>query len=288
MRAKFEMAENGGSTRMTKKSPAVARVVAVLSFFLEHPQQAFTLTQVVKSLRLSRATTHTILLGLVDAGFLYRRPDKSYLLGPVLHSLAAGAQRYFTPLSIANLEMRAIADELDVVASALFAEGDEVVVRERAASVKHLGWGNMASRHYALLPAGSVFLMPLSDAEVAAKIAKARPPLGEREQEDVHNQLEFACKHGFIVGLANGDLDPTLGQITRFVPDIADGAEVHVTFMVAPVVGASGEVVLAISLQGLSPRMSKEKVLETGRRLRETCQRVTDFIIGKRNQDAIL
>lgn len=270
---------------MTKKSPAVARIVAVLSFFLEHPQQAFTLTQVVKSLRLSRATTHTILLGLVDAGFLYRRPDKSYLLGPVLHSLAAGAQRYFSPLSIANLEMRTIADELDVVASALFAEGDEVVVRERAASVKHLGWGNMASRHYPLLIAGSVFLIPFSPAEVATRIDKARPALDERERQAVLDQLEFARKYGFIVGLASEDVgDPTLGHVTRFVPDIEEGKDHHVTFMVAPVLGASGEVVLAISLQGLPPRMSREKVIAAGERLRETCQRVTDFIIGKRSE----
>ena len=61
-----------------------------------------------------------------------------------------------------------------LVASALVAEGDEVVVRERAASAKHLGWGNMASRHYPLLPAGSVFLTQLSDGEVTARIEKAK------------------------------------------------------------------------------------------------------------------
>ncbi len=268
---------------MTKKSPAVARVVAVLSFFLEHPQQAFTLTQVVKSLRLSRATTHTILLGLVDAGFLYRRPDKSYLLGPVLHSLAAGAQRHFSPLSIANLEMRAIADELDVVASALFAEGDEVVVRERAASVNHLGWGNMDSRHYALLPNGSVFLLPRSDEEVAERIAGAKPALSARQQEDVHHQLAFGRRHGFIVGLRDDDAEKP--PLTSYPTDLAEG-EHHVGFMVAPVPGAAGEVVMAISLQGLPERMSREQVLATGERLKQTCRRVTDFITGKRHDPA--
>jgi DNA-binding IclR family transcriptional regulator len=277
MAAKSEIVET--AHRMTKKSPAVARVVAVLSFFLEHPQKAFTLTQVVKSLRLSRATTHTILLGLVDAGFLYRRPDKSYLLGPVLHALAAGAQRYFTPLSIANLEMRTIADELDVVASALFAEGNEVVVRERAASVKHLGWGNMASRHYPLLPWGSVFLLGLPDAELAAQIARAKPALAPRDKQNVLNQIAFGRRHGFIAGVLSDDLG--LSERTQYPADLEEG-EHYVSFMVAPVLGAAGEVVMAISLQGVAAPMDRARVLAAGERLRETCQRVTDFITGKR------
>jgi DNA-binding IclR family transcriptional regulator len=264
---------------MTKTSPAVARVVAILSFFLEHPQQAFTLTQVIKSLRFSRATTHTILLGLVEAGYLYRRPDKSYLVGPVLHSLAAGAQRHFSPLSIANLEMRTIADELDVVASALFAEGDEVVVRERAASLNHLGWGNMDSRHYPLLPNGSVFLLPLTDEQVADRIAGVRPALSAREQEDVRNQIAFGRRHGFIVGVRN-DLTAA-PPLTRYPAELGDG-EHRIGFMVAPVLGAGGEVVMAISLQGLAGPMRRDQVLATGERLQQACRRVTDFITGKR------
>ena len=275
------MVETG---HMTKKSPAVARVVAVLSFFLEHPQQSFTLTQVVKSLRLSRATTHTILLGLVDAGFLYRRPDKSYLVGPVLHSLAAGAQRHFSPLSIANIEMRTLADELDVVASAIFAESDEVVVRERAASVKHLGWGNLAPSHLPLLPAGSVFVMLLSDAEIAARIDKVKPPLGEKDRGDVLAQVEFGRRHGFIAGFSSDErkIGPELEGLTRFLPDFEDREHYTARFLIAPVVGTMGEVVMAMSLQGLPPKLTRDQVIEYGRHLREACQRVSNFIGGTR------
>jgi DNA-binding IclR family transcriptional regulator len=207
----------------------------------------------------------------------------------VLHSLAAGAQRYFSPLSIANLEMRAIADELDVVASALFAEGDEVVVRDRAASVKHLGWGNLASRHYPLLPAGSVFLAPLSDAEAANRIEKAKPALGARDRQSVLNQLECARRHGFVVGIQGNDLPAEHGfeQVTHFPSDIPDRSDLHVSFMAAPVMGAAGDVVMAISLQGLPWPMTREMVLATGRKLREVCQRVTNFITAKRGEELV-
>ena len=97
---------------MTRQSPAVGRIVSILNFFVEHPQQAFTLTQIVKSLRLSRATCHALLVGLVEAGYLYRRPDKSYVLGPALISLAVNAQQHFSPLAVARQEMRMLADEL--------------------------------------------------------------------------------------------------------------------------------------------------------------------------------
>ena len=36
---------------MSRQSPAVERIVAILNFFIEHSRAAFTLTQVAKSLR---------------------------------------------------------------------------------------------------------------------------------------------------------------------------------------------------------------------------------------------
>ena len=67
---------------MTRSSPGVHRVVAILNFFADHPGQAFTLTDLVRALKLSRATCHALLVGLVECGYLYRASDKSYILGP--------------------------------------------------------------------------------------------------------------------------------------------------------------------------------------------------------------
>jgi hypothetical protein len=170
------------------------------------------------------------------------------------------------------------------VASALFAEGDEVVVRERAASVNHLGWGNMDSRHYPLLPNGSVFLLPRAFPDVEAAIEGAKPPLSQREQQDVRHQLTFGRRHGFIVGLRSEAADNP--PLTHYPADLAEGEGHRVGFMVAPVLGAAGEVVLAISLQGLPEAMTRDQVLATGERLKQTCQRVTDFITGKRSDAA--
>ena len=160
---------------MTRLSPAVGRIISVLNFFAEHPQQAFTLTQIVKSLRLSRATCHALLVGLVEGGYLYRNPDKSYVLGPALLALARNAQQHFSPLDVARQEMRALADELDVVSAALFQDRDEIVTRERAASLANLGWAPPPGQRYPIYPWGNVFIAALPPAEVGSLDGQGQP-----------------------------------------------------------------------------------------------------------------
>src|SRR5579862_1386791 len=105
---------------MSRSSPAVQRIVAILNFFAEHPGQAFTLTDVIKALKLSRATCHALLTGLVEAGYLYRSSDKSYVLGPALAAIGRNANMHYSPLQVAQPEMRALADEYDVICLAVY------------------------------------------------------------------------------------------------------------------------------------------------------------------------
>ncbi len=269
---------------MSRQSPAVERIVAILNFFIEHSQGAFTLTQVAKSLRLSRATTLSILLGLVEAGYLYRRPDKTYVFGPVLQALAVGAHPPLPPLAVASQEMRTLADELDVVASALVMEGDEIVVQERAASVNHLGGASPAQR-YPVSPAGGAFLIPLGDQEIAVKLDRLKPPLTEDERDDLLAGIAFARRHHYIALLAAEDEGegrdrPRPGG--RFVSSLDPAAAYRLRFVGAPVMEAAGVATLAISLSGFRTTMTGAQVEATGRRLLETCGRISAFITAGR------
>lgn len=269
---------------MIKQSPTVMRIVAVLNFFLEHPQQIFTLAQVVKSLRLNRATTHSILLGLVDAGYLYRRSDKTYILGPVLPSLAANAQPLFSPFTVASHEMRGLADDLGVIASALAREGNEIVVKERASSVKHLGAHRGSSNgRYPLLPAGGAFLTnePLSEAE--AKIVQMVPPIPSATRMSVLTQLAFAEKFGFIVAVQNDSQTeaPRSDDNFQYVASLQPDATYNLGYISAPIFGAAGEVALCISVFGFPEVMTGQEVLDAGKRLVQTCNHVTTFVRGR-------
>ena len=46
-----------GIAEVSRSSPGVMRVAAILDFLAEHPGQAFALTDLVRTLKLSRATT---------------------------------------------------------------------------------------------------------------------------------------------------------------------------------------------------------------------------------------
>ena len=285
-RFSFEIADE---KLMSKTSPTVLRMVAVLNFFLEHPQQAYTLAQVVKSLRLNRATAHSILLGFVDVGYLYRRSDKSYILGAVLPSLAANAKPLVSPLAVANHEIRGLADDMDVIASALQIEDGEVVVRERAASVTHLGAvSRQGPGRYPIFPWGAVFLLGLPEAEVEARLDRFKPPLSAEVRKDVRTQLKFAKQYGFTVALYADGSVPAARREEKFhyVADLAPDQDYHVRYLIAPIFGAAGEVALAISVFGLPDIMKGRDVLSVGSRLLETCDRVTSFVRGRRPQES--
>src|ERR1700737_3255313 len=134
---KLKIGQHGEN--MGRSSPGIRRVVAVLDFFADHPGYSVTLTDLVRALKISRATCHALLAGLVDSGYLYRMHDKSYVIGPRLVDIGRIGNEHFSPLQVAQPEMRALADEFDAVCLAFFREGDNVVVREREASLSQLG-----------------------------------------------------------------------------------------------------------------------------------------------------
>ena len=125
---------------MSRSSPGVWRVAAILNFIADHPGQAFALTDLVRALKLSRATCHALLTGLVEVGYLYRTTDKTYVLGPALTAIGLTAAEHFSPLQVAKPEMRSIADAYDVVCAAYFLEGDMMHLRDRAASASHVAY----------------------------------------------------------------------------------------------------------------------------------------------------
>src|SRR5215470_3986099 len=195
---------------MSRSSPGVRRIVAILNFFADHPNESFTLSDLVRALKLSRATCHGLLTGLVEAGYLYRTSDRGYLLGPALVSVGEVAKAHYSPLKAAQPEMRLLADEFDTVCSAAFREGKDVVIRERASAVSHLGFSMPRGTRLPLLPqfAGNFFVWSQPN-EVSAWLDELDPSPSESQREALHNGIAFVRKHGFLCSERNasGSLD---------------------------------------------------------------------------------
>jgi DNA-binding IclR family transcriptional regulator len=276
---------------MTRLSPSVTRTVAVLNFFADHPGQAFTLTDLVRALRLSRATCHSILAALTEADYLYRNPDKSYMLGPALARLAAAAQSDVRPLQVAIPEMRQLADALDVICSAIFLENGEAVVRERASSLSHIGWAAQLGRRFPLQPPfGSIFMAWNAADEIEHWLMRAEPVTDLGTRADALASLEFPRRHGFSFGLRTEHLQ---GQIHAqsltsredktiyLVEDLRDENRYDLAFVVAPVFDAQGRVAFALALMGFTAAVRGDEVARIGASLREACNRVSNYIGGE-------
>ncbi len=276
---------------MTRLSPAVARTVAVLNFFADHPGQAFTLTDLVRSLRLSRATCHSLLAALVEAGYLYRNPDKTYMLGPALARVAAAAQLDERPLQAAVPEMRRLADTLDVICSAIFVEREEAVVRERASSFSHLGWAAQLGRRFPLQPPfGNVFMAWSAPEEIERWLTRVQPGSAADVRARALASLEFPRRHGFSFGLRTEHLrgDRHAQSLvyredkTDYVPsDLGSDGTYDLAFVAAPVFDARGGVAFVLALMGFTTSLPGGEVVRIGAQLRDACDRVSGFIGGK-------
>jgi DNA-binding IclR family transcriptional regulator len=279
---------------MARSSPGVRRIVSILNFFADHPTQTFTLTDLVRALKLSRATCHALLTGLVDAGYLYRTHDKSYVMGPALVSIGRIAQENMSPLQVAQPEMRALADEFDAICSAIFREGDEVIVRARAAAISHLGWSSpQGARMLLRAPFAAVYFAWSPKSEADQWLGQASPPPTAAQRGAMFEVMAFAREHGYCFYVRNPQVPshreaPELaftGDRTEFpvlLPsEIKSNQSYHLASVVAPIFDGHNNVVFVLGLMGFADHMTGSRIEKMGHRLREACDRITVFIAGK-------
>jgi DNA-binding IclR family transcriptional regulator len=277
---------------MSRASPSVLRIVAVLDFFAEHPGQAFTLTDLVRSLKLSRATCHGVLTALVESGYLYRTSDKSYVLGPALLRLGEVAGSHFSPLKVAQPEMRLLADEFDAVCVAAFRERHEVVVRERAVAVSHLGYSSPRGTRLPLLPQfAAPFFAASTPTELKAWLDGFNPPCSKAQADSLSQGINFVREHGYLFSVmrrGTTSLDPESLQWLserRFSDtpieakfDLVPDQTYELTFITAPVFDARRKVAFALALQGFQKAFTGAEVERIGTRVCESCSRIASFM----------
>lgn len=271
------------SEQNSPASPAVGRIVSILNHFAAHPGETFAFSEVAAALRLSRATCHGLLVGLAGAGYLHRRADKRFELGPAIMALSAKVPRQGSPDAIIRQELRILADDLDVIAAALFPDGADIVVRERAASVTHLGHSLPAGQRYPMSPWGGFALTPLAGAELDAEIDRLAPDIAPEARAVIHEQGRFARRHGFVLGLYPEGL--SLGRTWRphgeFARDLDPDAELPLMFIIATVLDARGKVAFGVAIYAFSRLYDGREITALGERVRAVAQRLSAFVAGK-------
>jgi DNA-binding IclR family transcriptional regulator len=279
---------------MARSSPGVRRIVSILNFFADHPDQSFTLTDLVRSLKLSRATCHALLAGLVESGYLYRTNDKNYVIGPTLVAIGRIASEHYSPLQVAQPEMRALADEFDAICSAFFREGDEVMVRARAASMSQLGWSvPQGTRLHLRAPFGAAYFAWAPRAETDAWLDSMDPPPPAAQRKMMLGSMAFLREHGYAFGVRNlhaSNLRDSPEHVfskerneypVMLASEIQADQNYPLASVLAPVFDAQHEVVFVLGLMGFDTPITGARIENMGKRLREACDRITTFIAGK-------
>lgn len=297
---------------MARLSPAVDRVVAVLNFLAVHPDEGFTLSELARRLDLNKATAHSTLGALADAGYVLRHPARlTYSLGPALIALGSAAQGHSHALEFARDEMRALAERHGLACLATAEAADEMVILARSGMPANLQGLNdltpVGQRLPLVPPLGTVFKAWGPDDEIERWLALMQRTASDDEIERYRAGLAAARRRGYVVGL-EADPQATLGRALARLAD--DQREEHVrgvvellvdelghdeyilaeleptaaylvNHLVAPVFDPDGRVEIALSLFGFSGRISGRQVERLGSELRDACDRVTRATHGR-------
>lgn len=279
---------------MGQFSPSVERAAAILNFMADHPERSFTVSDLVRSLKISRSTCYTLVSSLVKVGFLYRASDKMFVLGPRLASIGKIAADHASPLLIAQSEMRTLSEELDVICTAYAREGESLVVLDRVASGSNLGWAAPKGTRMKLrAPFGAAFYA-WSEPEVIDTWLNANPPLPSADQRSLMQQsMAFARDHGFSVSVSSassqelrmdesvaGEIDIRTHLPISPIAEIESDQEYSLYAILAPVFDAKKEVIFVLSILGFTYALPGTQILHLGKRLREACNRVSAFVEG--------
>jgi DNA-binding IclR family transcriptional regulator len=283
---------------MPRSSPSVLRVVAVLNFFADHPGQAFTMTDVARSLKISQATCHGVLSGLLESGYLYRTSEKTYVLGPALLHVSEVTKNHFSPMQIVQPDMRMLADSYEAVCVAAFREGHDVVLRERAVGVSLLGYSPPRGTRQPLLPQfAAPYFVASSPAEVRDWVEDFQPPYSPEHMNSLFEGIAFVKQYGFLFGVLlpgvarNRDSPQWLTERRLFDAPIVPQLELNPadtynpTFLSAPIFDARRKVAFCLSLQGFNRPLTGAEIERMGNHLRDICDRITASMVHPRNTD---
>ena len=283
---------------MARPAPGVSRTVAVLNFIAAHPEQAFTLTDIIRSLELNRATCHSLLAALVSEGYLYRDNAKSYRLGPALAALGEVAHRSFRPATLARDDMRRLADETGLNCIGAARVGSEMVILERAIAAPHVAVDLYPGRRVPLRPpAGVSFIAWAPESEVIEWLEACRPASGRSDDAGWRAAFERVRAQGFCFSVQNAyaapPADGSTGAAGGLQPDnnpafpskpptpLVGDAPIQLNYLSAPVLNAAHEIIFSIALNGFKGPSSRAEVRALGRQVKAVADRVTQAVGGR-------
>lgn len=295
---------------MFDRSDPNHRPIDVLTFLAAHPTEAFTLTEIVRQLGLSKGSAHRVMTALADAGFVHRHPrHKTYSLGIALVAIGEAALQRHPGIGIAHREMARLVAELGVGCAATAIVNDEylllacegpphvydglTLVGERRLVVPAIGMGQIAWRDEdaidEYLDRGAPYLTEAARKHLLAcfpiirrrGFSMAANGLGMRRLIETTRVL-IGSERGAPPDLAalSAEEDISLDEYQLLSFDDARGKGVN--HIAAPVFSSDGEIALEMLMSGLPVDLSEREFERHAARLLLAADIVTREIRGRK------
>ncbi|HET9875044.1 MAG TPA: helix-turn-helix domain-containing protein [Mycobacterium sp.] len=182
-----------------RSSPPTERVVAVLDFLAQHPDQRFGLSELARRTGLSKPTCLGIATTLTDAGYLIRDgSDKAYRLGPGLISLGRAAQRSLRVGPEAREELRRLSQAFATSAALSAVVDDRITVLELVAA-PNTQLRVQAGQSYPFAPPVGLMFVLWDDAALQDWLAR-QPTIPLRSESERLERVVAECRaDGYLV-----------------------------------------------------------------------------------------
>jgi DNA-binding IclR family transcriptional regulator len=261
------------------------RVVEVMNFLAAHPTDAFTLTEIASRLGLSNGSAHRVLTTLTESHYLSRHPKrKTYSLGMALLAIGQAALSKRRDIEIARQEVIRLAADLGTQCVATTIANGELVIVACAGTPRTSEPINQIGERRPFIPPLGITSAAWADlGEQREYLARAPAAFSDKAKQRLHEAMHVIRERGYSIS-GSGPAIRALRQLTslpvgyqtnesywaglrQLLTDLSESEiqlldldEVKpegVSYINAPVFSPSGEVVLELSLNGLTPELGK-------------------------------
>jgi DNA-binding IclR family transcriptional regulator len=294
---------------MVDKSNPTLRVLNVISLLASCPGDEFSLAELARRLKMSKASAHRLLTTMADADFLSRDPiKKTYGLGMSLIGVGQAALEKHRGLDRARREMARLTADLDIQCSAsTLIGGDLVILAKEGVPKSHEGQTRVGERRTVVPPMGIGHIAWDDGAKAASYLAMAAAHMRADSYTWLCEALALIRHRGYaaaagspvyhriseaavlpVGGLRDdaswatlfdlmGQLSPADIQLANL--DEADGNAVG--YVSAPVFSAEGKLALQLVLSGFPASFSKAKIERCVDKLCAAAALVTSELHGR-------
>jgi DNA-binding IclR family transcriptional regulator len=290
----------------SRRSPPTQRVVALLDHVIAHPGERFGLSELSRTLEISKPTCLGIVTTLTETGWLHcDAQSRTYGVGPALVSAGRLARRAVPGVDAAEVHLTELAKRYNSPCTASAVVGNEIVVLTSVRGDGRADGAMAGSRYPFAPPVGLMYL--LWDSEAAfQRWLRTRPTLPVALDRGHLRTVVAECRdrgylvegltevgarlHTLMAGVAAYDLpDEVRGLVGEMVSTLGErvylGAELtargkHPTHLLAaPTYGSDGRQEMVLTLY-VGASITGAEISRRGRALMATAAAVTAEVGG--------